>query len=178
METKVCFKCGRELPLDQFYKHKQMGDGHLNKCIECTKNDEHERYLMKSQDEAWMEKERARGREKYKRLNYNDKPWNLKTRKNANPIEGSTAASLRRKGYDTKDKEAHHWNYNEPKQVFLLSRKAHRRIHQFIVVNYDDKFCYTIDGDKLDTVEKTTDYYKSVLGQFGINEDLRLIDYN
>jgi len=178
METKICFKCGRELPLDQFYKHSRMADGHLNKCKECTKKDSRANYDVKSQDEAWIEKERARCREKFKRLNYKNKPFQHKTRKNVNPIEGSTAASLKRKGYDTKGKEAHHWNYNEPKQVFLLSRKAHKRIHQFIVVNYDDKFCYTIDGDKLDTVEKTTDYYKSVLGQFGINEDLSLIDYN
>ena len=39
MITKVCFKCGRELPLYSFYKHPQMGDGHLNKCKDCTKAD-------------------------------------------------------------------------------------------------------------------------------------------
>lgn len=41
---KVCFKCDRRLPLTDFYKHPQMGDGHLNKCKECTKRDVSENY--------------------------------------------------------------------------------------------------------------------------------------
>lgn len=37
-KTKKCTKCGRELPLTEFYKHPKMTDGYINVCKDCCKN--------------------------------------------------------------------------------------------------------------------------------------------
>ena len=42
---KKCFKCGKEKPLSEYYKHPKMGDGHLGnaknvrKMIQRKKNE-------------------------------------------------------------------------------------------------------------------------------------------
>ena len=36
---KKCFKCGQVKDLADFYRHKMMADGHLNKCKDCTRAD-------------------------------------------------------------------------------------------------------------------------------------------
>ena len=55
---KTCFKCLITKPLADFYKHPQMGDGHLNKCKECTKKDVREH--REKNLEALLEYDRLR----------------------------------------------------------------------------------------------------------------------
>lgn len=171
--TKVCFKCGVEKPLSAFYKHPQMADGHLNKCKECTRKDSKANYNIKSQDEEWVEKERVRGKEKFKRLGYKGR---FKSPREICRINGEIAAYARRRGIDTKGFELHHWNYNEPFCIFKLSRKAHRRLHKHIVVNYDDGFTYTLDGRKIESEDMAKSLYAEYLKMEGIYDDLEYYD--
>ena len=174
MKTKICFKCGRELPLSEFYKHKKMADGHLNKCKECTKKDVKADYARKATDNEWLEKERKRGREKFHRLGY-AKTQQHTTRKDFPHVE-NCARKLKVRGYDTTGKEAHHWNYNYPNSVFLLSRKAHHVIHTCVTMSREDKCCYTNDGVKLETAEQAKIAYEAILRKNGINEEVQLIN--
>lgn len=176
-KTKRCFKCGEVKPLSEFYKHPMMADGHLNKCKDCTKRDAKKDYDRKIKDLSWADKERARGREKYHRLGYKDKDWANKTRKDFLGTD-NTRRALKIRGYNLDGKEAHHWNYNLPHSVILLSRKAHHRIHKNITVSRKDKFCYTLDDRCLDTEEKTLEYYSHVLSKYDdLDEKLEVINF-
>ena len=68
METKVCKKCGRELPLDQFFRNKAMKDGHDSQCKECKTAytlEYQKKYRARKREQA-KENERIEFEKKYK----------------------------------------------------------------------------------------------------------------
>lgn len=172
METKRCFKCGRILPLSDFYTHSSMADGHLNKCKDCTKQDSLNRYNIKRLDPQWVKSERKRGCEKYKRLGYNNKYFRIRDLYG----EGNINRNLRRMGIDMDSKEAHHWNYNYPFSVFILSKSAHRRLHRHLIVNRQDKYIYTKDHVRIETTEQAFEIFTDILSKLGIEEKLTLVE--
>jgi len=173
---KVCFKCLDEKLLTDFYKHKQMGDGHLNKCKTCTKKDTKERTEIIVSTPEGLEKERERHREKYYRLGYKEKHKPSPEKKKeimdkhklkypekykAKCLSGHLIPSV-------KGNHLHHWNYNIEfaKDVIELDPKAHAKIHRFI--RYDKKtFMYKdLNGVLLDTKEKHKYLLFNILNNF------------
>lgn len=175
MDTKRCFKCGRELPLSSFYKHPQMGDGHLNKCKDCTKQDVRKDYDRKSGNPNWVEKERARGREKYHRLGYVSRRTERKQIKEKMFKQMKTVRKVINSCL-TPDKELHHWNYNQRYSLIALDKRLHHRLHSVIELNLEEGIYYH-NGEKLDTIEKHLAVIKQVCEDRGFRyTDILLIN--
>ena len=133
---KTCFKCGVEQPLSQFYKHKGMADGHLNKCKSCAKRDvlvhrhqnidairAYDRERAKNPDRVALSYQNAVAyREKYpERYRANSLvAAALKTgRLVKQPCAHCGAAEV----------EAHHPDYSRPLDVVWLCPADHKAIH-------------------------------------------------
>ena len=134
---KKCFKCGMMLPLFDFYKHAKMGDGHLNKCKECTKFDATKHRANNLEKvQAYDRKRGSLPHRKAARLAYGRIYSIVKPGQKA--ANSAVANALRvgrikrepcNKCGDVKS-EAHHTNYNRPLDVVWLCTKCHHAEHR------------------------------------------------
>jgi len=163
---KKCKICNIEKPLSDFYKHKNCADGYLHQCIECKKNGVKERLSFLRNNIDWVEKERARGREKNVRLYRTSakpyKPFNFtgKTWKQNYPEKANACRATQHIKTLNQNNELHHWSYHKQhlKDVIEMSDFDHKKLHTFLI--YDQEFFMYrgLNNILLDTKEKHIEY--------------------
>lgn len=130
---KKCFRCGRELPLSEFYKHPRMGDGHLGKCKDCCKSESTANRNEKREYYAAYERRRVQdpGR-KSKMLDYQ------RERRGKNPekykARGAVSNAIRDGRLHREpcvvcgceNSQAHHEDYAKPLDVIWVCFACHR----------------------------------------------------
>jgi len=171
MVTKICFKCNKEKELSQFYKHKKMADGHLNKCKECTKKDSRNIELKIRSTQVGLELDRKRNRDKYYRLDYlhKHKPTTEQkrlimkryTQKYPEKVLAHSASNSIRCANCL---EKHHWSYNEEhyKDIIFLSNRDHNLLHRFMIYDQERMMYRNLQGLLLDTKDSHIELIETI----------------
>lgn len=136
--SKKCFKCERVLPLDEFYAHPQMADGHLNKCKDCTKADAKVRQITHPEKLREYEKERNNRPERKTLMAKRSKEWRSKNPeryKAQNAVNNALRDGRLRRADACQvcgavfELHAHHADYSKPLDVLWVCPKCHRDLH-------------------------------------------------
>lgn len=173
MINKICFKCNVNKPLSEFYKHKKMSDGHLNKCKDCTKKDTKSRTDILSENPEWVEKEKTRNRQKYYRLNYRGKhkPTYEQKKITTEKYNKMYPEKKESRGYTSHLKpivegnHLHHWSYNKEhyKDVIELSKELHNKAHRYMIYDQERMMYRRTDNNALlDTRESHIEYIEII----------------
>lgn len=132
---KRCFKCGETKPLTEFYRHARMGDGHLNKCKNCTKRDA--ALTRRARPEYYREYDRKRAalphRTELRKQTIAHWRAEHPERKRAHSIFGHAFRAGKIKAQPCfvcgERAEAHHPDYSAPLDVVWLCTSHHKQAH-------------------------------------------------
>lgn len=160
---KTCICCGGNKDEDEFYDHPKMADGKLNKCKSCCKNQSTVRYNNLIKTNGFLESERKRRREKYRRYKKREKATAKEWIKN-NPEKMRAKHSAQRIKKVNNTNQNHHWSYRNEhtKDVIELSTSDHVRLHRGMVYDKKEKMYRTISGTLLNSKQSHIDLLKQI----------------
>ena len=137
IRSKKCFKCNTVKPLEEFYKHAMMADGHVNKCKECNKNDVTANRNKNLEKVRAYDRERAKKPERIKATAEITKAWRAEDSRRS--LAHSRVAHAIRSGELSRQpcircgeakSLAHHEDYDKPLEVMWLCQPCHKQRHK------------------------------------------------
>lgn len=152
INMKTCFVCLIEKPLESFYRHPQMADGHLNKCIECARHDalnhrrdnlsrvrDYDRKRGDSPSRVAARKAYALTEAGKASLARGKKAWELRNKHKKSAVIALNNALRDKRIFKTEvcqkcglsgRLEAHHPDYSKPLEVLWVHDPCHKQIHK------------------------------------------------
>lgn len=139
--SKECFKCKTIKPLDEFYKHPHMADGHVNKCKSCNKNDVTNNRNLKIDYYRAYDLKRAKEPERYKAASEISTAWRQNDKRRTKCHNAVTRAIRSGKlikqpcvRCGNEKSLAHHEDYDFPLDVMWLCQPCHKQRHKELLL--------------------------------------------
>jgi hypothetical protein len=141
VRSKECFKCKTVKPLEDFYKHPAMLDGHVNKCKECNKKDvtaNREKNIERIRE---YDRERGKNKERMAAQVESHRAWRAEDKRRA--VAHSAVAKAIRNGTleripcvrcGNEKSVAHHEDYDKPLDVVWLCQPCHVKRHKELLM--------------------------------------------
>ena len=136
---KTCFKCNNQKPLTEFYKHKLMADGYLNKCKDCTKLDANNHRANNLEKIREYDRKRAKNPERIKSIIEITKIWRAEDKRRyvahmavAKALKNGNLERMPCARCASEKSVAHHEDYDKPLDVIWLCQPCHKQRHKEI----------------------------------------------
>lgn len=137
---KECFKCKTVKPLGEFYKHKAMADGHLNKCKACAKSDGAKHREENIEKIRAYDRDRAKNKKRIQQSVEVAKAWRAEDKRRSAAHSAVARAiksgALKREPCErcfSEKSVAHHEDYDKQLDVMWLCQPCHKQRHKEIM---------------------------------------------
>lgn len=137
IRSKECFKCQTVKPLEEFYKHSAMADGHVNKCKSCNLIDVKNHREKNIDRIRAYDRERGKNKDRMAKANVISSQWRNEDKRRvkahnavARAVKSGKLVSSPCVRCASEKSLAHHEDYDKPLEVVWLCQPCHKQRHK------------------------------------------------